>query len=147
MRRFFNPANLLTSMLRPSFFTPKDGGGYTASTTTLPVRCQSRNEFGPKRRRLDGAELAFQLRVFSAPAKIEYSLIRNGNLTFGSSDASIPHFNYLYGGGRVGALFTSPGDASTVLDDFAVSLPRIAPLWQDFNPWCRRFGQSAQCGG
>jgi hypothetical protein len=50
-------------------------------------------------------------------------------LTFDDPDPTASHFN-LISGGSVGQL----GDASTVLDDFAISFRRIAPLWQDLDP-------------
>ena len=114
-------------------FTPKDGGGYTASTTELQFDANQGTSLGLSDDDSTEQNLLFNFAFFGS-SKDRVFVNSNGNLTFGSSDATIPHFNYLYGGGRVGALFTSPGDASTVLDDFAVSLPRIAPLWQDFNP-------------
>ncbi len=114
-------------------FTPKGGGGYTATPTTLQFDANQGTSLGLGDDDATQENLLFNFPFFGSN-KNRVFINSNGNLTFGSSDASIIHFNDIYGGGKVGALFTAPGDASTVLDDFALSLPRIAPLWQDFNP-------------
>ncbi|HYQ92435.1 MAG TPA: hypothetical protein VES89_10270, partial [Candidatus Competibacteraceae bacterium] len=114
-------------------FTPKGGGGYTATVTTVQFDTNQGTSLGLLDDDSIEQTLLFNFPFFGS-GKNRVFINSNGNLTFGSSDPSVSHFNQIYGGGRVSALFTSPGDASTVLDDFALSLPRIAPLWQDLNP-------------
>src|SRR6267143_1466973 len=107
-------------------FSPKAEGGYTVSVGSL--------NFDPRL----GANLgmgddtsAFQPLSFTFPFfgvnRSGVFVNSNGHITFEGVSA-LPHFN---AGGSVSSLGS---DISSVLDLFAGSQPRIAVLWQDWDP-------------
>ena len=110
-------------------FTPKGGGGYTASVTALQFDPNQGTSLGLGDDEATEQTLQFNFPFFGSNKNKIY-INSNGNLTFNEPDPAVNHFNQIYGFGSVGSL----GDASTVLDDFALNFQRIAPLWQDLDP-------------
>lgn len=106
--------------------TPRAGGGYDVAAGALAFESDlgTRLPLGDD----DSAQqaLPFVFRFFEVPRTTVF-INANGNLTF-VSGSGLAHFHF---GGSVGAFGS---DLSTVLDRFAASVPRIAALWQDWDP-------------
>lgn len=108
-------------------FTPRPGGGYTATVGALEFD----SRLGSNLSLADDASVSVSLGFgfpFFGVNRTSVFVNSNGHLTFGA-ESLLPHFN---AGGSVTSLGT---DVSVILDRMASStLPRIAALWQDWNP-------------
>ncbi len=114
-------------------FTPKSGGGYTVTAGALNFDSNLGVDLNLADDDSRFQSLGFTFRFF----RINYTGVfinSNGNLTFGSSSFA-SHFNVFCGGG-VNVIFDprSCPDAANVLDQMAADFPRIAALWQDWDP-------------
>ena len=114
-------------------FTRKSGGGYTITAGALNFD----SNLGVNLNLADDdslfQSLGFTFRFFGVNYTGVY-INSNGNLTFGSSSFAA-HFN-VFCGGDVDAVFDPQvcPDAANVLDQIAQDFPRIAALWQDWDP-------------
>ena len=108
-------------------FTPQAGGGYTVSVGALSFDMN----LGANLNLGDDASfsqaLSFTFPYFGVNRSAVF-INSNGYLTFASTSAFV-HFN-----GQSGGDVSTLGDASTVLVQMAEGLPRIAVLWQDWDP-------------
>jgi parallel beta-helix repeat protein len=114
-------------------FTRKSGGGYTITVGALNFDSNLGVNLNLADDDSRSQSLAFTFRFFG----VNYTSVfvnSNGNLTFGSSSLAA-HFN-VFCGGDVNAIFDPQlcPDAANVLDQIAQDFPRIAALWQDWDP-------------
>ncbi|MBI3001773.1 MAG: hypothetical protein HYY46_25440, partial [Deltaproteobacteria bacterium] len=107
-------------------FTPKSGGGYTVSVGALDFDSSLGTNLGLSGNGFFQQNLSFSFSFFGVN-RTSVFINANGNLTF-SSGSAFTHFN---AGGTVSSLGT---DVADVLDRIGTGLPRIAVLWQDWNP-------------
>jgi len=105
--------------------TPRPGGGYTASIGTLSFDANLGTNLGLGDDASVAQSLGFSFPFFGA-THISVFVNANGNLTF-SAGSTFSHFN------TAGSV-TSLGNAVSILDRIASGLPRIAVLWQNWNP-------------
>lgn len=108
-------------------FTPRVGGGYTVSVGTLSFDGAPGTDLNLGLDSSVSQPLSFTFPFFGVN-RTSVFINTSGTLTFGSSSATLYHFN---AGGSVDLLGT---DLSAILDRIAASPPRIALLWQDWNP-------------
>jgi hypothetical protein len=120
------PGELFDLAGRTLTFTPRAGGGYTVGVSLVAFDSQlgAQIPLGDD----DAAQqpLGFVFPFFGQNRSTVF-INSNGHLTFISGSA-LTHFN-------PGGTVTSLGnDLSNVLNRLAASAPRIAVLWQDWNP-------------
>jgi hypothetical protein len=108
-------------------FTPKPGGGYIVSTGSLNFDFSLGTNLGLGDEDFSLQSLSFAFPFFGASQNSVF-IDSNGHVTFGNFTLLV-HFN-----GQSGGSVSAIGEASTVLDAMAGELPRIAVLWQDWNP-------------
>ncbi len=114
-------------------FTPKSGGGYTVDVGALEFDSNLGTNLGLGNLGTFQQSLAFTFQFFGVN-RTSVFINSKGNLTFGSG-STLAHFN---AGGGVNSLGT---DVSDILDRIANLSPRIAPLWQDWNPGAAGAGE------
>jgi len=119
------PGELFDLISKTITFTPKASGGYTVDIGDLNFDTRLGNNLNLGDDDSVFGNLGFTFPFFGVD-NTTVSVNSNGHLTFGNVSALI-HFN----GGSVTSLGS---DLSTVLDCIAGCLPRIATLWQDWNP-------------
>jgi hypothetical protein len=108
-------------------FAPKLGGGYTVSVGPLSFESALGSNLGLKDDSFISQPLPFAFPFFGV-ARTTAFIGSNGFLTFGAP-STLFHFNAGSGGDA-----SNLGDPSTLLDVIGAGLPRIAVLWQDWNP-------------
>jgi hypothetical protein len=107
-------------------FAPRAGGGYTVTAGALAFDPQIGSLVPLGDDAAAEQPLGFAFPFFGAPRPSVF-INSNGNLTFVAGSA-LSHFNP---GGTVGAFGS---ELSNLLDRIAAQAPRIAVLWQDWNP-------------
>ncbi|MBI4454870.1 MAG: gliding motility-associated C-terminal domain-containing protein [Acidobacteria bacterium] len=120
------PGELFDLNNRTVTFTPKSGGGYTTGVGALSFDSRTGTDLNLADDNSSLQALNFTFPFFGVN-RTSVFVNANGHVTFGGSSA-LSHFN---SGGSPASLGT---DVSTILDRIASQLPRIAPLWQDWDP-------------
>ena len=108
-------------------FTPKVGGGYTVTAGALNFDTDTGTNLGLGDDDNATVALGFSFPFFGASRSSAF-VNSNGYITFGSASTNV-HFN-----GQSGGDVTTLGSADTVLDGISEGFPRIAVLWQDWDP-------------
>ncbi|MFQ5520334.1 MAG: hypothetical protein ACE5FK_02950, partial [Candidatus Methylomirabilia bacterium] len=121
------PGELFDLNGRTVTFTPGPGGGYIVSASALSFDPSLGTPLGLGDDSSVQVTPAFAFPFFGTSWPSVF-INSNGNITFGGGSLSF-HFNDVFGGNVL-----SLGDGSTVLDRFSGDLPRIAVLWEDWDP-------------
>jgi hypothetical protein len=121
------PGELFDLNNRTLTFTPQSGGGYAVTAGALNFDSSLGGNLGLGDDTSVSQPLSFAFPFFGSSRTTAF-INSNGYVTFLAASSFI-HFNGQSGGGA-----STLGDAATVLDRMAEGTPRVAVLWQDWNP-------------